>query len=323
VTRSLTTAAVLLSTACLTLGACGGDTEAASGDQLVCVDQYATATVIDDILTGLDAGLTEAKADGLEVEVENPNADSATEQTLAQKFIDRGCDVVVPVGTSAAQLMAGAMSDVPIVFAASSSPAEAKLVDSLESPGRNVTGVSDALDTEAELDGLAQLLPDLKKVGLLWKSGDPNGEAQAAVAKAHLDELGITYETATITNPSEVTQAAESLASKVQAIALPGDPTTISAAGGIVQVADDSGLPVVGGTSSAVEAGAVLASTYDYEAIGEEVAAMVLAVLDGADPATTPVVVPDSGGYDLNVTKLEELGIAVPDELRAAALQTY
>jgi len=314
-------------TACLALSACGSDADA-SGDgeyagKSVCIDQYATATVISDLLEGIRAGLKKAEDAGLEVDVQNPNADAATEQTLAQKFINDGCDVVVPVGTAAAQLMSTAIKDIPVVFAASSTPVDAKLVDSMEEPGGNVTGVADVINPVPDIDAMTELMPDLETVGLVWKLGDPAGESQAKQAREHLDELGIEYIPATITNGSEVTQAAESLANRVDAIEIPGDTTTLSAIGGLMKVADDAGVPVFGGTSTVVEAGGVLSSTYDYKVVGKAVAEMVLEILDGADPASTPVVVPPTGGLELNLTKLKKLDMDVPQELRDSALTTY
>ncbi|GAA1538528.1 ABC transporter substrate-binding protein [Nocardioides humi] len=315
-------ASVLACTALAGCGEDGGGSATDAADAKVCVDQYATATVIDDLLSGLKDGLKEAMDDGLRLDVQNPNADAATEQTLAQKFISGDCDVIVPVGTSAAQLMATATRDIPIVFAASSTPVEAKLVASLEKPGGNVTGVADVIDPVPDIDAMTKLVPGLDKVGLIWKLGDPAGDAQADKARAHLDELGIEYVEATISNGSDITQAAQSLVGKVDAIEIPGDTTTISAVEGLMKVADDAKLPVYGGTSEAVAAGAVISSSYDYTVVGQEVAKVVLAILDGADPATTAVVVPETGGFDLNLTKLEELGIEVPAELRDAALTT-
>ncbi|GAA3657094.1 ABC transporter substrate-binding protein [Nocardioides ginsengisoli] len=310
---------------CAALAGCsegGGGSAKDAADAKVCVDQYATATVIDDLLAGIKSGLKGAMADGLKLDVQNPNADAATEQTLAQKFISGGCDVIVPVGTSASQLMATATRDIPIVFAASSTPVEAKLVASMDKPGGNVTGVADVIDPVPDIDAMTKLIPGLHKVGLIWKLGDPAGDAQAAKVRKHLDEIGIGYVTATISNGSDITQAAQSLVGKVDAIEIPGDTTTISAVEGLMKVADDANIPVYGGTSEAVDAGGVISSSYDYKVVGEEVAKVVLKVIDGADPATTPVVVPETGGFDLNLTKLKALGIKVPAEIRDAALTT-
>ncbi|KRF16854.1 ABC transporter substrate-binding protein [Nocardioides sp. Soil796] len=295
----------------------------ALGDKKVCVDQYATATVISDLLDGLKKGLADAKSEGLEIDVQNPNADPATEQTIAQQFISGGCDVIVPVGTAAAQLMATAARDISVVFSGSSTPEEAKLVDSMEKPGGNVTGVADVINPVPDIDAMKSLLPKFETVGLVWKLGDPAGDAQAAMAKKRLDELGIDYIEATIRNGSDITQAAESLVGRVDAIEVPGDTTTISAVAGLMKVADDAKIPVFGGTSEAVAQGAILSSTYDYKVVGDETAKLVLKVLDGEDPGDLAVVVPPTGGFDLNTTKLKKLGIEVPDELRDAALTTH
>ena len=318
----------LASAAALVLSACSGGGAAGGGDGddgvkaggLVCVDQYATATVIDDILEGLQEGLADRVENGLKIDIKNPNADAATEQTIAQQFITANCDVVVAVGTAAAQLQANANDEIPVIFSGSSTPVDAGLVESFEAPGGNVTGVADVIDPSPDIDAMLEIMPDMKTIGLIWKLGDPAGDAQAADAIAHIEELGLEHVDATITNGSEVTQAAQSLVSRVDAIQIPGDTTTLSAADGIVAVADDAGIPVFSGTSEAVGAGGVLASGYDYHEVGLLTADLVAQVLDGADPATTPVVVPEVGGFDINVTKLEQLGLEAPQSLLDQAL---
>lgn len=321
---------ILTSAAALALSACSAPADSGSGGsdaegfagKLVCIDQYATATAISDVLTGIDEALADAKKNGLEVTIKNPQADVGTEQTIAQQFITSDCDVVVPIGTAAAQLHANLNKDTPIVFSGSSTPVEAGLVKSMEAPGGNVTGVADVIDPSPDIDAMIELMPKLQKVGLIWKLGDPAGDAQAAMAKEHLDKVGVEYVVSTITNGSEITQAAQSLATRVDAIQVPGDTTTLSAAGGIVAIADGAGIPVFGGTSAVVEVGGVLSSSYDYTGVGRITGQMILDVLGGADPATTSVIVPDTLGLDLNTTQLEKLGIEVPDSLLERALTT-
>lgn len=308
----------------LALSACGGSAEG-DGDyagKSVCIDQNTTATVIDDIISGIQAGLADQKAQGLKVTVENPNGDTSAEQTIAQKFINDGCDVVVPIGTAAAQLMSTVIKDIPIVFGASSTPVEAKLVASLDKPGKNVTGVSDVLDPAPDIDAMLELMPEIKTVGLVWKLGDPAGEAQVAKAKKHLDKIGIAYVPASITTGSEIVQATKSLVGKVDAIEIPGDNTTMSAIGGLIKTADDAELPVFGGTTTVVEAGGVLSTTFDYKDVGQAVADLTVTILDGADPAATAVVIPPSSGFGLNLTKLKEMGITVPQSLKDEAIST-
>lgn len=323
--RSALFASAICCLCILGFSACGKESggQGEYNGKSICIDQNTTATVISDILDGIDSQLEPQKSAGLEVVVENPNGDTAAEQTIAQKFINDGCDVVIPVGTAASQLMSTAIKDIPIVFAASSTPVEAKLVDSMDSPGKNVTGVADILDPGPDIDAMKKLMPDMKSVGLVWKLGDPAGEAQTKKAMKHLDSIGIEYVPASITTGSEIVQATKSVVGRVDAIEIPGDNATMSAIGGLIQTADDSNLPVFGGTSTVVKEGGVLSTTFDYKDVGVEVANLALKVLDGADPAETSVVVPPASGYDLNITKLDKLGLQVPNDLKKSAIATY
>ncbi|SDS20498.1 putative ABC transport system substrate-binding protein [Brevibacterium siliguriense] len=309
----------------LAMSACGNASDAAGKyeGKTVCIDQNTTATVISDILKGIDDQLETQKDAGLNVVTENPNGDTAAEQTIAQKFINDGCDVVVPIGTAASQLMSTVIKDIPIVFAASSTPVEAKLVDSMQNPGKNVTGVADILDPAPDIDAMRKIMPEVGTVGLVWKLGDPAGEAQTKKAMKHLDSLGIEYVPASITTGSEIVQATKSLVGRADAIEIPGDNATMSAIGGLMQTADDANLPVFGGTSMVVEEGGVLSTTFDYKDVGAEVAKLAVKVVDGADPAETAVVVPEASGYDLNITKLEKLGLDIPSDIKESAITTY
>lgn len=271
-TRHITTQTIsgiaIASAIALTLGGCASTNAGGTGEgRLICVDQYTTATVIDDILLGLQDGLATQVAAGLRIDIKNPQGDVATEQTIAQQFITSHCDVVVAIGTAGAQLHANANKDTPVIFSGSSTPIEAGLVATMQDPGGNVTGVADVIDPSPDIDAMLELMPEMGTVGLIWKLGDPAGDAQSADAIAHLDKLGIAHVEATITNGSEVTQATQSLASRVDAIQIPGDTTTLSAIDGVIAIADDAGIPVFSGTSEVVSAGGVLASSYDYQEV--------------------------------------------------------
>ncbi|NWL34233.1 ABC transporter substrate-binding protein [Paenarthrobacter nitroguajacolicus] len=309
----------------LALSGCSSPSPAESSNpysgKTVCIDQYATATAITDIMAGLETGLADAKAKGLKVVIENPNADPATEQSIAQKFISSGCDVIGGVGTAAAQLQANASNGIPVVFLASSTPVEAGLVASMDAPGRHVTGVADVLDPAPDIDAMIKLDPSIRTIGLIWKTGDPAGDTLAKAAQKHLDSLGLKNITSTITTGADVTQAAQSLVGRVDAVMIPGDTTTISAAAGITAVTDAAKIPVFGGTTSAVDAGAVLASGYNYVDVGTEGAKLMLGILDGKDPATTPVVIPHVGGFDIATDKLSTFGLTLPDSLKDQLLK--
>ncbi len=126
--------------ACLALAA--GPIQAADAPK-ICVNRYVSATVIDEILKGLAAGLSDAGVSQDNMVVHNPEADAATQQTLAQSFVSDGCDVIVAISTPGAQAFKRATDTIPVVFIGASTPIEAGLVQSLEVPGGDVTGGAD------------------------------------------------------------------------------------------------------------------------------------------------------------------------------------
>ena len=128
----------------------------------------------------------------------------------AAQLIDDGVDVIIPIATPAAAVAQSATEDnpIPIVFSAVSDPVIAGLVESMDAPGANITGTSDALNTNAILDLMFIANPDIESVGLLYSLSEDSSKQPITDAKAYLDEKGIKYVEATGTNISEIQAAA-------------------------------------------------------------------------------------------------------------------
>jgi putative ABC transport system substrate-binding protein len=289
----------------------------------ICVNQYATATVIDDILNGFKDSLAKKGISTEAMVVQNPEGDAATQLTLAQGFVSDGCDVIVAIATPGAQVFRKLTTTIPVVFVGSSTPVEAGLINSFEAPGTNFTGVADPAPVEADIDAMMKVLPNMKTVGLIYKAGDPAGDFLAARAIAHLKERGLNHIVAAIANAGETTQAAQSLIGKVEAIQMPGDSTTMSGIAGIIKVTNDAKIPAFGNLSEGVSQGALLSGSYSYVEVGNLAADVVEKVLAGGNPATMPVVVPKAAGFEINVTQAKALGLAIPQELLDKATKTY
>lgn len=302
------------------LGVSAGAAQAAPK---ICVNQYATASVIADILRGLKDGLKKENISTDGMIVQNPEGDAATQQTLAQGFVSDNCDVIVAIATPGAQVFRRLTSTIPVVFVGSSTPVEAGLVKSFEKPGTNFTGVADPAPVEADIDAMTKILPRMKSVGLIYKAGDPAGDFLAKRAIAHLEKRGLTPVIASIANAGEATQAAQSLMGKVDAVQLPGDSTTMSGIAGILKVTNEAKIPVFGCLSEAVSQGAVLSGSYSYVEVGALAAQTIRKVLGGEDPAQIPVVVPNAHGFDVNLTQAKKLGLEIPEEIMTRAMQTY
>ena len=244
--------------------------------------------------------------------VYNGQADSTTLNQITTQLLDDGVDVIVPIATPAAQIVQAATEDnqIPVVFSAVSDPVGAGLAESMDAPGANITGTSDALNTNAILDLMFVANPDIKKVGLLYSQSEDSSKKPIEYAKAYLDEKGIEYVEKTGTNNTEVTQAADALiAAGVDAVFTPTDNTVMTAELAIYEKFIDAGIPHYCGADSFALNGAFCGYGVDYAKLGVETADMVIEVLQGADPATTPIKTFDNGIATVNTETAEALGI--------------
>ena len=244
--------------------------------------------------------------------VYNGQADSTTLNQITTQLIDDGVDVIVPIATPAAQIVQAATEDnqIPVVFSAVSDPVGAGLAESMDAPGANITGTSDALNTNAILDLMFIANPDIKKVGLLYSQSEDSSKKPIEDAKAYLDEKGIEYVEKTGTNNTEVTQAADALiAAGVDAVFTPTDNTVMTAELAIYEKFIEAGIPHYCGADSFALNGAFCGYGVDYAKLGVETADMVIEVLQGADPATTPIKTFDNGIATVNTETAEALGI--------------
>ena len=278
------------------------------------VDDASLNQIVDSLEKQLDV-LAEEK--GVTFEYEdyycNGQADSTTINQMVSELINDEVDILVPIATPTAMICQAATEDnqIPVVFAAVSDPEGAGLVASNDAPGSNVTGTSDALNTEAVLDLMIEQDRDLSKVGLLYDKSQDASAAPIAAAKEYLDTKGIDYVEKTGTTNDEVMLAADALiAEDVEAVFTPTDNTIMTAELGIYEKFIEAGIPHYCGADSFALNGAYLGYGVNYATLGTETANMVAEILvDGKDPATLPVKVLDNGTATVNTDTAEALGL--------------
>ncbi len=279
---------------------------------------------LDAVYEGIQEGLAEAgyvEGENLTLEFQNPQGDQATLSNIANTYAASDHDLFIAIATPPAQAMAQVIQDRPIVFAAVSDPVAAGLVDSVEAPGGNVTGTSDMLPTDQQLQVIQRILPDVETVGIVYSSAEVNAQVQAEAAVAAGEQLGIEVKTATITNSSEVQQAAESL--DVDAYFVLVDNTVVSAMESMIQVAEQNQRLLVTSDPDSVERGAAAALATDYKAQGLQTADMIVGIIEGGDPASTPVEFAQTIELSVNPEAAERMGVTLPDDVLADAAYTY
>ena len=245
-----------------------------------------------------------------EISYDNCNADSNVLSQIISNFIADEVDLMVGIATPVAMAMQSATEDIPIVFSAVSDPVGAELVDSLETPGANITGTSDYLDTNSIMNLIFAQNPDTKTVGLLYDIGQDSSAAPIADAKAFLDEKGVKYVEHTGTNAAEVQQAAQAMVNdKVDAVFTPTDNTIMNAELSIYETFANAGIPQYTGADSFALNGAFLGYGVDYANLGVETARMIAQILiDGKSPAELSVMTFDNGTATINTDTCSALG---------------
>ncbi len=243
----------------------------------------------------------------------NGQADSTTLNQIATGLVADQVDIIIPIATPTAMIMQTATENdpIPVVFSAVTDPVGAGLVESLEAPGSNITGTSDALDTNAIFDLITAANPDITTIGLLYDNGQDSSKAAIEDAKAYCDEKGITCIEKTGTTNDEVMLAADALiAAGAEAVFTPSDNTIMTAELAIYEKFIEAKVPHYTGADSFALNGAFLGYGVNYVELGTETADMAVEILiNGADPGTTPVKLLDNGIATVNTETAEAIGL--------------
>ncbi len=249
----------------------------------------------------------------LKIYYDNPNADANVMAQIISNFITDNVDIMVGIATPVAAAMQGATEDnnIPVIFSAVSDPVNSKLVDSLAKPGANISGTSDYLNTEALLQIILAVDPDIRKVGLLYDIGQDSSTGPVQEARQFFSARGIEIVEKTGTNVDEIKLAAQALIQEnVEAVFTPTDNTVMTAELSIYESFAEAGIPHYCGADSFALNGAFLGYGVDYSNLGVETANMVFEVLvNGRDISSLPVMTFDNGIATINTETCVALGL--------------
>lgn len=254
--------------------------------------------------------------DKISVDYQNAQGDQSNLSTISDRFISNKVDLILAIATSAAQAIAGKTDKISILGTAVTDYEVAKLVESNEAPGKNVSGTTDMNPIKEQIDLLVKLVPNARKVGVLYTSSEDNSIVQAAIAKKVIEELGLTYVEVTVTNSNEVQQATQSIVEKCDAIYIPTDNTFATAIPVVHGVTSVSKTPVICGEAGMVKSGGLATLGISYYDLGYQTGLMAVKIFDeGAKPATMSIEFADKFDYAINGTVAEEIGVEIPADL--------
>jgi putative ABC transport system substrate-binding protein len=279
----------------------------------VAVGQIVEHPALDTLRTSLKEGLEQqgyVEGKNLKWTYESAQGSPSIAVQVAHKLVSVNPTVIVTLSTPMTQAVASSTMTIPIVFGAVSDPASAKLTGH-----PNVTGLTDFVPPEQQIDLINAVVPQLKTIGVIFNSGEANSQKQAQAIKDLADKQGIRVVEATVSKSSDVTTATNALIGQVEAILLPTDNTVISALETILKIGIHNKIPVFGSDVDIVRRGAVAAYGVDWHASGLELSQMVGALLKGASVKDTPIQNPKVLLLHVNREAAEKMGVSLPEDL--------
>ena len=306
------------------IAGCGGSQNASSGsgdkkNVKVGIVQLVEHNALDAANKGFIDGLKERgyeEGKNLSIDRQNAQADQSNLQNISQRFVSAKMDLICAIATPAAQTVANATKDIPIVGTAITDYVGAKLVASNEAPKGNVTGTSDMNPVKEQIDLMMKLCPNAKTIGTIYCSSEVNSEVQVKAMKEYAESKGLKVEVATISTVNDIQQAAQSLVGQVDVFYEPTDNIIASAMPTLVAITDPAKKPVICGEPNMVKAGGFATYGIDYYKLGVQTGYMAADILDGkSKPATMPIEMAKDLKITINKKSAVALGITIPEDV--------
>ncbi len=284
------------------------------------VEHPALDAVRDGVKDGLKAaGFEEGK--NLKWQYQSAQGNTGTAAQIARKFVGDKPDAIVAIATPSAQAVVAATKSVPVVFTAVTDPVAAKLVKNWEPSKNNVTGVSDLLALDKQIDLIKQVVPNAKRVGMVYNPGEANSVVVVKEMKDLLSKQGMTLVEASAPRSVDVGSAARSLVGKVDVIYTNTDNNVVSSYESLVKVGQEAKLPLIASDTDSVKRGAIAALGINYRDLGEQTGRMVARILKGENPGDIKPETTTKMELFVNPGAAEKQGVKLPEALVKSAAQ--
>ena len=314
-----------------TTAAASADTAAgaAEGSYTIGIGQYAAHGSLDNCREGFLEGLAEegfVEGENLTVLYENAQADGSIASQIAANFASQKVDLLCGIATPMAQSAygVGRRNDIPVIYTAVTDPVAAELANADGTPVGEVTGTSDKLPVEEQLEMIRAILPDAKTIGILYTTSEVNSISTIEEYKAAAPDYGFEIVETGISTTADVPLAADALLGQVDCLSNLTDNTVVASLPVILDKANALGIPVFGSEIEQVRIGCVASMGLDYIELGRQTGRMAAAILSGEKKASEMnyEIIEEASFYG-NTAAAEALGITLPEELTASAAELF
>ncbi len=326
------TAAMML----LALAGCGGasesngsaDSNTAPGSYRIGISQFAEHGSLDNCREGFLAGLKSAgieEGKNLTVDYQNAQADTGTASQIAESFVG-SVDLIAAIATPSAQsaFNAALNTDIPTVYTAVSDPVAAGLANEDGTGTGNVTGSSDVLPVKDQLQMIRTLMPDAKKIGILYTTSETNSVSTIKTYEVLAPDYGFEIISTGINTISDVDLAAANLVTQVDCLCNLTDNTVVEALQTVLDKASNQGIPVFGSEIEQVRSGCIASMGIDYYTLGYDTGVMAAKILKGeATAQKTPFISARQADLFINTAAADKIGFTISDSLLSGAKEVF
>lgn len=293
------------------------------------ISQFAEHGSLDNCREGFLAGLAEAgivEGENLTVIYDNAQTDTGTASTIAENFVSKKADMICAIATPCAMSAYNVCmeTDIPVVYTAVSDPAGAGLAQEDGTSVGNITGSSDLLPVNAQLEMIRTMLPDAKKIGIIYTTSEANSISTIETYKEMAGEYGFEIVESGISSSVEVEMAAADLVTKVDCITNLTDNTVVSALQTVLAKANEKNIPVFGSEIEQVKAGCVASMGIEYFELGKQTGLLAAKLLKGeAEAAKTPFITATEAELYVNTEAAEKISLQLDEAYIADAAETF
>ena len=269
--------------------------------------------VLDEMANSFQDSLKEKYPNRVQFDLQVPEGDAGKTEQMAQSFASGSYDIVFVIGTNLAQSLAKKTKTLPIVLGGATDPQAAGLVDSWEKPGRNITGTSDLSPVALQLDRLREILPQAKRIGIIYNPSEDNSKIILAHFNQQCQQEGLSSVSVTISSPNDMQQTVVVLVGKIDALYAPTDATVQSAFPALIKVANEVKIPVFNCDEGTAKKGAIFSVGFNYKDLGRTSAEMTASILDKkSNPQDMPIRLVGRSTLYYNVKQIQTLGLTLP-----------
>lgn len=295
---------------------------AAAQQKSVAVTAIVEHPALDAVRDGVQDALKQAgyeSGKNLKWQYQSAQGNTGTAAQIARKFVGDRPDAIVAIATPSAQSVVAATKDIPVVYSAVTDPVAAQLVPSMDASGTNVTGVSDLLALDKQIELIKKVVPDAKRVGMVYNPGEANSVVVVKAMRELLPKQGMSLVEATAPRTVDVGAAARSLVGKVDVIYTNTDNNVVSAYEALVKVGIDAKVPLIASDTDSVVRGAIAAVGINYRDLGEQTGRMVARILKGEKPGDIAFESSDNLELFVNPGAAQKQGVTLSDEFVKSA----